>query len=287
MSDGGLPPITVSGGKLKGGVASLPGDISSQFVTAILMVAPFAEKDVTVRVTTPLESKPYVLMTMDAMQWFGVTVGFDEAMREFQIFPQKYQPTKFSVEGDWTSASYPLAAGALAGRVQVTNLPAETMQGDRMIVDFIREMGGRVSGGHGWFTVSQSSLRPLAADLSDCIDLLPTAAILAAVADGTSRLTGLKRARIKESDRVQAVAEGLKNMDILVDEEPDSLTIVGGTPRGAVIDSKGDHRIAMAFSLLGAVAGETIIEGAECVSKTYPEFWDMLTLLGGKVQLGK
>jgi 3-phosphoshikimate 1-carboxyvinyltransferase len=131
--------------------------------------------------------------------------------------------------------------------------------------------------------VSGDNLRPLRADLSECIDLLPTVAILAAAADGTSELSGIARARLKESDRVAAVKEGLEKMGIEVSEARDSLTIAGARPQGAVIDSHGDHRIAMAFSILGLYAGNTVIIGAECVNKTFPQFWDILKSIGGAV----
>ena len=133
--------------------------------------------------------------------------------------------------------------------------------------------------------VSRSGLNAIRADLSDCIDLLPTVAALAAVADGVSELTGIDRARLKESDRVAAVREGLERMGIRVTEENNRLSITGGQPKGALIDSRNDHRIAMAFSLLGSVAGETVIDNAECVSKTYPEFWDVLKSIGGEVKI--
>jgi 3-phosphoshikimate 1-carboxyvinyltransferase len=284
-ANGDLPPVIVEGGKLKGGITSLPGNISSQFVSALLQVAPLAEKSLTIRLTTPLESRPYVLMTMDAMQWFGVTVASHMTLDEFEVFPQKYDPTKYRIEGDWSSASYLLSLGAIAGRVEVTNLPIETMQGDRMLLNFLEEMGANVKSGKNSVTVSQGKLKRITADLSDCIDLLPTIAVLAAVAEGTSRFTGIARARIKESDRVAAVREGLTRMGIKVTEGKDYLTITGGKLQGNVIDSRNDHRIAMAFSLLGTVVGNTKIQQAECVTKTYPEFWDVLASLGGKVKL--
>ncbi|HEX9897284.1 MAG TPA: 3-phosphoshikimate 1-carboxyvinyltransferase [Dehalococcoidales bacterium] len=284
-ANGDLPPVTVEGGKLKGGVTSLPGDISSQFVSALLQVAPLAEKSLTIKLTTPLESRPYVLMTMDTMQWFGITVASCMALDEFEVFPQKYEPTRYRIEGDWSSASYLLSLGALGGGVEVTNLPTETMQGDRMLLSFLQEMGADVIGGGNSVIVTQGKLKAITADLTDCIDLLPTVAALAAVAQGTSRFTGIARARIKESDRVAAIREGLTRMGISVTEGKGYLTITGGKPKGAVIDSKNDHRIAMAFSLLGTITSNTIIEQAECVTKTYPEFWDVLTSLGGKVKL--
>ena len=282
---GELPPVTVEGGKLRGGATELPGDISSQFVSALLFTSPLAQKDVTIRLTTPLESKPFVLMTLDSMQWFGVTVAFSEELDEFEILGQTYRPTRFRVEGDWSSASYFLALGALCGEAEVENLNPEGMQGDRVILDFLRDMGAKIVVGEDSVRVSRSRLNAIRADLSDCIDLLPTVAALAAVADGVSELTGIDRARLKESDRVAAVREGLERMGVEVTERKNNLAITGGQPKGALIDSRNDHRIAMAFSLLGSVAGETVIDNAECVSKTYPEFWDVLKSIGGEVIL--
>ena len=126
-------------------------------------------------------------------------------------------------------------------------------------------------------------MNAICADLSDCIDLLPTIAVLAAVADGVSEFIGIERARLKESNRVDALKEGLLRMGIKVTEESNRLMVTGSEPKGSIIDSKDDHRIAMAFSILGSLVGDTIIEGAECVSKTYPQFWDVFKKIGGEV----
>jgi 3-phosphoshikimate 1-carboxyvinyltransferase len=133
--------------------------------------------------------------------------------------------------------------------------------------------------------VKRAKLKGIRANLSDCIDLLPTMAVLAAVADGASEFSGIARARLKESDRVAAVKEGLERMGVKVVAEKNRLIITGSKPHGAIIDSQGDHRIAMAFSLLGTLVGDTTIEGAECVAKTYPEFWETLKSLGGRVEI--
>ena len=130
----------------------------------------------------------------------------------------------------------------------------------------------------------KSGLKAVKADLSDCIDLLPTVAVLAAVAEGESEFTGIERARLKESNRVAAVREGLERMSIKVEEEKNRLTITGSRPSGSVIDPKDDHRIAMAFSILGSMIGDTVIENAECVAKTFPEFWGILKSIGGEVK---
>ncbi len=277
--------VVVEGGRLRGGMVELPGDISSQFVSALLFISPFAEEGMTIKLTTPLESKPYVLMTLDCLQGFGVEVEASEDFREFKVLKQTYKPARYRVEGDWSSASYLLALGAVCGEIEVENLNPKSWQGDKIILDFLRNMGVWVEVNENSVMVRKSKLKAIRVDLSDCIDLLPTMAVLAAVADGESEFTGIDRARIKESNRVSALREGLERMGIKVGEERDKLTVTGSMPKGAVIDTKGDHRIAMAFSILGSVVGETIIDGAECVSKTFPEFWDILKSIGGEVKI--
>lgn len=282
---GELAPVTVHGGDFKGGTAELAGDISSQFVSALLFIAPLAEKETTIRLTTPPESKPYLLMTLACLDQFGIKFATSPDLREFRASPQAYQPAKYRVEGDWSSASYLAALGALLGEVTVTNLQGDSRQGDKAILDFLQEMGAKVEIDKDAIIVRKSRLKAIRADLSDCIDLLPTLAALAAVAEGASELGGIERARLKESNRVSAVREGLERMGIGIREERDRLTIHGGNPRGAMIDAKNDHRIAMAFSLLGLTTGGTVIEQAECVAKTFPQFWEVVSNLGGKVSL--
>jgi len=281
---GEVTPVIVDGGRLKGGATELPGNISSQFVSALLFISPFADEGVTIRLTTPLESKPFVLMTLGCLETFGIKVDYSQDLREFEVSKQEYKPTKYRVEGDWSSASYLLALGALSGEVEVENLNPESWQGDKIILNLLRDMGALVRADKNSVTISRSRLNAVRADLSDCIDLLPTMAVLAASADGVSELVGIERGRIKESNRVSAVREGLEKMGVKVQEERNRLIITGSRPKGSVIDSKGDHRIAMAFSILGSVAGETIINEAECVSKTYPQFWDVLRSIGGEVK---
>ena len=281
-SNGGFAPVTVAGGTLRGGATDLPGNVSSQFVSALLFIAPRAEQGISIRLTSPLESKAYVMMTVECLGRFGIQVSVSPDT--IDISRQTYQPARYAVEGDWSSASYLLALGAACGELEIRNLNRHSMQGDRVLLDYLKEMGAEVELVNSTVRVSQSRLRAIRADLSECIDLLPTMAVLAAVADGVSEFAGIERARIKESDRVAAVAAGLSRMGIATVVEKNRLTVTGGAPRGAVIDSRGDHRIAMAFSVLGAVAGETVIEGAECVTKTFPGFWDILVSIGGRLE---
>ncbi len=284
-ANGDLPPVTVEGGKFACGSTSLPGNISSQYVSALLHIAPFAKEGMIVKLTTPLESRPYVMMTLETMHWFGINAVFDENLDKFEISHQKYRPTKYHVEGDWSSASYLLALGAMAGEIEVNNLDMQSLQGDRMLLQYLRDMGAHTVAGRNSVNIVKSNLKAIKADLTDCIDLLPTMAVLAAAAEGTSVFSGIERARIKESDRVAAVAEGLTRMGIRVETDAKRIKITGGKPKGALIDSKGDHRVAMAFSLLGTVAGDMVIEGAECVTKTWPEYWVVYQNLGGKAVL--
>ena len=284
-ADNGLAPVVVNGGRLKGGETELPGDVSSQFVSALLLVSPFAEEGMRVKLTTPLESKPYVAMTLECMDKFGVKVEFSEKMDDFHVSRQAYQPARYEVEGDWSSASYFLALGAVSGGVEIVNLNPQSLQSDRIMLDFLKRMGADVEISPDVIKVKGSKLKALRTDLSNCIDLLPTMAALTAMAEGTSELAGISRARLKESDRMAAIREGLQNMGLKAAEEKDRLLITGSNLKGAVIDSHNDHRIAMAFGILGAMAGGTVINGAECVDKTFPEFWAILKSIGGRLKI--
>jgi 3-phosphoshikimate 1-carboxyvinyltransferase len=301
------PPVIIEGGTLKGEATELPGHISSQFVSALLLVAPFTPKGMSIRLTSPMTSRPYVLMTLWCQKKFGINVqtSFDK----FVVRRQRYQPAHLEVEGDWSSASYFLALGAASGDIEVANLSTASLQGDRVMLDFLRSMGAAVRISGDSISVSKSDLKAISADLSDCIDLLPTLAVLAALANGKSEFTGIERARIKESDRVAAVKTNLQKAGIEVTETGDRLVITGlNTPKPVdeskmeeakevqekteaeperepvTIDSYGDHRIAMAFGVLGATLGNITIEGAECVAKTFPAFWDTLQQVGVRME---
>ncbi|MDD4873621.1 MAG: 3-phosphoshikimate 1-carboxyvinyltransferase [Dehalococcoidales bacterium] len=275
--------VVVDGGRLGGGTVSFPGDISSQYVSALLFLSPLAEAGLNICLTTPPESSPYIKMTLDCLEQFGIDVVASPTLQFFAGYRQNYKPAEYVVEGDWSSASYLMALGAIAGNIEITNLNLNSLQGDRLVLKLLNRMGAIIQNQKDSVIASRSVLKAVNADLSDCIDLLPTMAALAAIAEGKSYFYGIKRARIKESNRVRAVKQGLERMRIPVVEEEDELIITGGKPESATVDSFGDHRIAMAFSMLGIIAGNTIISGSECVSKTYPQFWNILESLGGKV----
>jgi 3-phosphoshikimate 1-carboxyvinyltransferase len=276
--------VVVDEGKFWGGNVSMTGDVSSQFVSALLFLCPLAEAGLNIRLTTTPESGSYIEMTLGCMKEFGIDIIASPTLQFFTSDFRQYKTTDYTVEGDWSTASYLLAAGAMTGSVEVTGLNLNSIQGDRVILNLLNRMGASLQTKKDIITASRSSFKPIRADLTDCIDLLPTMAVVAALANGQSRLYGIHRARYKESNRVTAIKEGLGKMNIPVIEEEDTLIINGGKPSGAVIDSYGDHRIAMAFSLLGAAVGNTVIDGAECVSKTYTHFWQTMDNLGAKVE---
>ncbi len=285
-SHGGVPPVTIKGiGRIGGGEAHLPGDVSSQFVSALLTVAPLADAPVKISLTTRLESRPYVAMTVDAMRVFGVEAEHTPDMTRLTAPLKPYRAVSVTVEGDWSSASYPLAAGALAGEARVTGLNHASSQADKTIINILEELGADVRVCSDSVLVRSSELKGIEADLSDCPDLFPVVSALCAAAEGMSRLTGLARLRLKESDRVAAMAEGLTQMGAKVSYDADTTTIRGGELHGAEVDSWGDHRIAMSLAVLAlSVGGETNIKDARCVSKSYPGFWGDLATLGGSVK---
>jgi 3-phosphoshikimate 1-carboxyvinyltransferase len=284
-SRGGNPPVKVHGrGGIDGGEVTIRGDISSQFVSALLLVAPYARNQLRVKVTTRLESAPYVGMTMDAQRAFGVQVKASEGYQEMQVENQAYTPTEYAVEGDWSSGAYMLAAGAMAGKASVDNLLRESMQADAAIIEVLREMCAKPIFHGERVGVDHAEINGINWDLTDSPDLFPVVVALCSAAKGESRLQGLRRLRLKESDRIASMVEGLGRMGIKNEPSKDSIIIHGGAPEGAVIDPHGDHRIAMAFGVLGLAArGETAIMDAECVSKSYPGFWEDLESLGGRV----
>jgi 3-phosphoshikimate 1-carboxyvinyltransferase len=307
-----FPPVNIEGGTFKGGLTEIPGNVSSQFISALLLMSPFAPKGVSIKLTTPLTSKPYILMTLWCLKQFGINVLREG--NQFIILRQRYLPTTVKIESDWSSASYFLALGAISEEgVLVQNLNLASLQGDRMILDFLRSMGAQVRISANNVVVNYRELKGIHADLTDCIDLLPTVAVLAALAKGVSELTGIQRARLKESNRVSAVREGLVKLGVTVIEDNNRLTITGieafrnladeGTEdtleeapsaeeffagvskEPTVLRSHDDHRIAMAFSVLGAALGNIAINNAECVTKTFPTFWEEFRRVGGELKI--
>jgi len=282
----GYPPVIVFGGGIRGGDTSIRGDVSSQFISGLIFATPKAERETRITLTSPLESKPYVEMTINIVRRHGVEVSVQEDYRHLMVPPkQEYKPSDHMIEGDYSSASFILAAAAITdSKVRVENLPAETLQGDRLIVDILRRMNVRVNVGENYVEVMgvKGALEAITVDLRDNPDLVPVCAALAASARGRTVIKGVRRLRFKESDRLVSISSEMAKLGAKVKVEDDRLEVVGGELHGAEIDPRNDHRIAMACAVAALRAeGETRILGIECINKSYPNFVRDIQFLGG------
>jgi 3-phosphoshikimate 1-carboxyvinyltransferase len=268
----GNPPLIVRGPNT-GRWAHIKGDVSSQFISSLLISSPLKELDTEIVLTTPLISKPYVDITIDMMSRFGVKV--DITKDGYHILGgQRYSPHSFTIPGDYSSAAYPLAAGALTGRMSLSGLDPLDKQGDRQILDILQNMGASLSWKEGRVEVSRSTLSAVEVDMSDCPDLFPIVAVLASQAKGKSRLYNAQHLRLKESDRIKTTTVFLKSMGARVEEREDGCVVTGpASLRGREVDSHGDHRILMAAAVAGMVAdGRTVISEASSYEVSYPSF---------------
>ena len=271
-------------GRLKSGVFHLPGNLSSQFVSGLLMSLPLLSGDSRIILDSPLESTAYVDMTIDVMKRFGVT-AFIEGSGYHIPGNQTYRPTRYTVEGDYSQAAFFLAAGALGGDVICTGLPEDSIQGDRVILPILEEAGATIRWVDHGLRATGGVLTSFRADVSECPDLAPILAVLAAYSEGESLIYNAGRLRFKESDRLSAIAAELTNIGALVTEGEDFLRISGkpSLPGGSVL-SHNDHRIAMSLAIASErCTGPMILGGGECVSKSMPDFWDLFCQLGGNV----
>jgi len=276
----GYPPVVVESKGLAGGIAKIKGEESSQFLSALLMVAPYSQKDVCLEVTGQLASKPYVDITLDIMSAFGVEVQ-NEGYHSFLVRAgQSYLPQKYRIEGDASNASYFFSAAAVSrGRLKVRNFNPVSLQGDRGFLDILKKMGCEVILREDGVEVRGRELQGIEIDMNGMPDLVPTLAITAAFAQGKTVIRNVGHLHLKESDRIQALAVELSKMGIRVEEGEDWLRIEGGKPHGAEIESYNDHRIAMSFAVAGLVVPRVKIKGERCVDKSFPEFWEKLQTL--------
>lgn len=268
-------------GRLTPGRFVLPGNVSSQYITGLLLALPLLGEESEILLTSRLESAGYVDMTLRSMAAFGIEVV--RTPDGYRIpGGQRYRPAAYTVEGDWSSAAFPAAAGALGGDLQILGLSSDSLQGDRKIVEILRRFGATVSMEGDCLRVRQSALRPVEVDAAQIPDMIPAVCAIAAAAKGTTRIRSAGRLRLKESDRLSAIARALGGMGVAVEEEADALTIHGGRVHGGRVDGVGDHRIVMAFAVLAAYAEEeTVITDCEAVAKSYPAFFDDFQALGG------
>ncbi len=274
-TENGKLPIVVKG-PLKGGFAKVDGSLSSQVLTGMLMAAPLAQANSNILVTN-LQSKPYIDLTIETMQIFGVNVE-NHNYEEFRVEGQQsYKPASIEVEGDWSGAAFLLVAGAIAGRIKVENLKPMSKQADRAIVEALMQAGARVSIQENFIEVAKNELNPIHFDATHCPDLFPPLATLAAHCNGESRILGVSRLRSKESDRAATLKQEFAKLGIRIEIEGELMRIFGGKVMGAQVHSHGDHRIAMACAVAALAGnGDVDIDGAEAVGKSYPEFFEHL-----------
>ncbi len=274
-------PMTVNG-KLKAGRFEIAGNVSSQYISGLLMALSVTEGDSEIVLTTPLESEDYVMMTVNELKIFGADIFVSE-----NCFSIKGKPfltaCDRTVEGDWSQAAFHLCMGAVCGEVTVNGLNINSLQGDREIVRILKQFGADVSVGDNSVKVKKSKLHGITVDASQIPDLVPVIAVTAAFAEGVTDIKNAQRLRIKESDRLFETAVRLKAFGIDVKETDDGLIITGGTPKGTNITSANDHRIVMAFSVMAAnCQAPTVIDGCEAIRKSYPDFFEDFSSLGGE-----
>lgn len=282
--DGDALPLTVTG-PLRGGHVEVPGHESSQFASALLLVGCRAREGLELRVSGAVVSAPFIELTVRVLEERGVVVERPYLPNTFLIRPQRMRPRRVAIPGDATAATYPAAAAAiLGGQVRVTNVDAHRragQQGDVRFFELLESMGAQVSRSSAAVTVRRSGpLYGLRANVSDVSDVFPTLAVVAACAEGRSEIMGVGHTRRQESDRVASVAAGLRALGARVTEYGDGLAIEPAPLHGGTVDAAGDHRIAMPFSILGLQVPGVVIDGAETVSKTFPDFYEVVSALG-------
>lgn len=276
------PPVKINASGLPGGKTTISGNISSQFLSALLMVAPYAQRPVEVCLSTELNSKPYVDMTLSVMSDFGVKVQ-REAYKSFLISPDSYHsPDVYAIEPDASAASYFFAAPAiLGGSVRIQNITRRSRQGDIAFLDVLGKMGCFIAEGKDFVEVTGPDLLVgVDVDMSDIPDTAQTLAVIAPFAISPTRIRGIASARVKETDRVHATCTELMRLGVKVDEHNDGMTIYPcPSVQPASIRTYADHRMAMSFALIGLRAVGVIIEDPACVSKTFPNYFSVLESL--------
>ncbi len=282
-SDGFLP-LKISG-KLRGGRFELRGDISSQYVTGLLLALPLLKENSEIVLTSPLQSKPYVDMTIKVLKDYGVEV--EESENGYLIKGnQKYKVRDYIVEGDWSQAAFFLAAGAIGGDITVLRLDINSTQGDKEIVSILKRFGADVEVNNNSVSARKSELHAAEIDAKDIPDMVPALSVVAANASGKTVIKNIQRLRLKESDRVQSIVSNLKRAGVKAQATENEIIIEGSKIKGAELCGFNDHRIVMAMSILALFAqGKTTITDAQSINKSYPGFFEDYNLLGGRANV--
>lgn len=279
----GKAPLVVQG-RMKGGAAKLNGSVSSQFLSALLIASPLAEGDTRIAIEGELKSRPYAEITLDMLREAGARI--EAGMQEFKVEGgQSYNLKSYTIPGDFSSASYPLAAAAVTGGEVLVRGMFPSRQGDSAIVDILRQMGAEISWDQveGVLRIRGDELKGVHIDASMTPDLVPTIAVLGSLAKGKTVVSNAEHVRHKETDRLHAMAIELSKMGADITELPDGLEIIGGRLHGAEVKGYDDHRIVMALAVAGMAAGKTRIDTAECVDVSYPGFFKEMASMGASI----
>jgi len=281
-STNGYLPLTIKG-PLKGGECEIDGSISSQLLTGLLMALPVARKNSVIRVND-LKSRPYIDMTLQVLDKFGIQANNDNYSKFVIPGNQEYKPVRYEVESDWSGGAFLLVAGAIAGEVTVTGLRTDSRQSDRTILTALDKAGARLKISEDKITVSASVLEAFEFDATESPDLFPPLVVLASYCNGITGIKGAGRLIHKESDRAAALVEEFGKLGIKIEVSDDYLIITGGMVNGGKVNSHEDHRIAMALATAALGAGDKVaIRDSHCIGKSYPVFFDDLRKIGASV----
>jgi 3-phosphoshikimate 1-carboxyvinyltransferase len=281
-STGGFLPLTIQG-PITGGKIEIDGSISSQLLTGLLMALPLAETDSEIKVKN-LKSKPYIDMTIQILRSFGIVV-YNNDYNLFQIpGKQKYIPQSYTVEGDWSGGAFLLVAGAINGELTIKGLRTDSMQSDMSIMNALEKAGAKIRLSENQIEISKSELKSFEFDATESPDLFPPLVALASYCEGITNIRGVSRLIYKESDRAATLKDEFEKMKIKIEIRDDLMSVTGGKPCGARVESHDDHRIAMAAAVaaLGAT-GRVYIRDSQCVAKSYPGFFEDLRNLGALI----
>jgi 3-phosphoshikimate 1-carboxyvinyltransferase len=286
IEDAGYPPIKIKGGNCKGGTVHVDASLSSQFVSALLMVAPLLPTDTEIICDGDIASVPYIDMTISAMKHFGVEAKHEGHRHYYVKSNQSYKAIEYNIEGDASSASYLFGFAALTGStVEVVNLSANSDQSDVAFADILAKMGCKVQKGSTIKVTGAPELSAVEINMANMPDTAQTLAVIAAFANGETSITGLNTLEHKETERLTALQTELHRMDIVSWIDNNNIRIKGNNPRGSLIRTYGDHRMAMSFAIAGLRVPGMVIESPEVVRKSFPAFWDTLSSAGVKIEL--
>ncbi|HEX5982097.1 MAG TPA: 3-phosphoshikimate 1-carboxyvinyltransferase [Nitrososphaeraceae archaeon] len=286
------PPLIVKGGGIKGGLASIEGGISSQFISSLLISCIYGLTNVEIRVKEKQVSIPYINSTIETMKKFGVAIKHDKEYSNYYITNTRYRPTHFTIPGDFSSASLIIAAGVLCGgKISIEGMNFHYPQGDMEIIDIVRKMGGEITVNKEKGEVNvygSNSLDGIECNLVNCPDLLPAVSIISLKSRKPVRIFGISHARFKETDRISIITKELRKMGVHISEKEDELLL---NPvrrlKNVEFDSHNDHRLFMAFTIASMLTNKSTVRGAESIDVSYPSFIHEIKRLGGNVKLTK